>query len=487
MKDKSQTIAAQPAASEEEPEVVEPGKKRLNELGEKPIGRLLLQYALPAITAMAASSLYNIIDGIFIGQGVGPEAIMGLALTGPLMALGAAFGAMVGVGGATLMSVRLGQKDYRTAQDILGNVLFMNVVMGLGLGILLQVFLTPILRFFGASDVTLGPARDFMTVILCGNVITHLYLGMNALLRSTNRPREAMLSTIGTVVANCLLAPLFIFVFQWGIRGAAAATVCAQFLMLCRQFYLFTDKTNLVHLRFERPNISGRIIFKALTIGLPQFLINLCACLVAIIITRSMTLYGAETGAGGDVAVGSYGIANRLILFAVMLTIGLNQGMQPIAGFNYGAKRYDRLIEVLKKAGLFATVITFISFCIYFFFATPLVTLFAKGSPQLIEEAAHGLRIMTFTFPLVGIQIITTAFLQSIGQTGKSIFLSLTRQLLFLVPLLFLFPRLFDNPVDGVWYSMPVADTMAFLIAIALQAWQVKKFRRILAEKTITQ
>ena len=187
MKDKSQTIAAQPAASEEESEVVEPGKKRLNELGEKPIGRLLLQYALPAITAMAASSLYNIIDGIFIGQGVGPEAIMGLALTGPLMALGAAFGAMVGVGGATLMSVRLGQKDYRTAQDILGNVLFMNVVMGLGLGILLQVFLTPILRFFGASDVTLGPARDFMTVILCGNVITHLYLGMNALLRSTNR------------------------------------------------------------------------------------------------------------------------------------------------------------------------------------------------------------------------------------------------------------------------------------------------------------
>ena len=487
MKDKSQTIAAQPAASEEESEVVEPGKKRLNELGEKPIGRLLLQYALPAITAMAASSLYNIIDGIFIGQGVGPEAIMGLALTGPLMALGAAFGAMVGVGGATLMSVRLGQKDYRTAQDILGNVLFMNVVMGLGLGILLQVFLTHILRFFGASDVTLGPARDFMTVILCGNVITHLYLGMNALLRSTNRPREAMLSTIGTVVANCLLAPLFIFVFHWGIRGAAAATVCAQFLMLCRQFYLFTDKTNLVHLRFERPNISGRIIFKALTIGLPQFLINLCACLVAIIITRSMTLYGAEIGAGGDVAVGSYGIANRLILFAVMLTIGLNQGMQPIAGFNYGAKRYDRLIEVLKKAGLFATVITFISFCIYFFFATPLVTLFAKGSPQLIEEAAHGLRIMTFTFPLVGIQIITTAFLQSIGQTGKSIFLSLTRQLLFLVPLLFLFPRLFDNPVDGVWYSMPVADTMAFLIAIALQAWQVKKFRCILAEKTITQ
>ena len=251
---------------------------------------------------MAASSLYNIIDGIFIGQGVGPEAIMGLALTGPLMALGAAFGAMVGVGGATLMSVRLGQKDYRTAQDILGNVLFMNVVMGLGLGVSLQVFLTPILRFFGASDVTLGPAHDFMTVILCGNVVTHLYLGMNALLRSTNRPRQAMLSTIGTVVANCMLAPLFIFVFHWGIRGAAAATVCAQFLMLCRQFYLFTDTTNIIHFRFERPNISLRIIFKALTIGLPQFLINFCACLVAIIITRSMTLYGAETGAGGDVA-----------------------------------------------------------------------------------------------------------------------------------------------------------------------------------------
>ena len=204
----------------------------LNELGEKPVGRLLMQYAIPAIIAMTASSLYNIVDGIFIGQGVGEKAIMGLALTNPIMSLTAAFGAMVGVGAATLMSIRLGQKDYHTAQRILGNVLIMNVAMGLILGLVLQVFLTPILRFFGASDDTLPYAHDFMTVILAGNVVTHLYLGLNAMLRSTNRPKQAMYATFGTVIINIVLAPLFIFVLGWGIRGAALATILAQCCML---------------------------------------------------------------------------------------------------------------------------------------------------------------------------------------------------------------------------------------------------------------
>ena len=227
---------------------VETKANQFNELGEKPVGRLLCDYALPAIVAMAASSVYNIIDGIFIGQGVGAEAIMGLALTGPVMSLTAAFGAMVGVGGSTLMSVRLGQRDYDTARLILGNVILMCVILGLSLAVVLQIFLEPILRFFGASDVTLPYAYDFMTIILAGNVITHLYLGLNAMLRSTNRPRMAMYATFGTVLINCILAPLFIFVFGWGICGAATATVSAQTVMLLWQIRLFSNKSDFIHI-----------------------------------------------------------------------------------------------------------------------------------------------------------------------------------------------------------------------------------------------
>lgn len=450
--------------------------KQFNVLGEKPVGSLLMEYAIPAIVAMAASSIYNIIDGIFIGQGVGPHAIMGLALTGPVMSLTAAFGAMVGVGAATLMSVRLGQKDYDTARHILGNVLIMNIVIGLGLGIVLQIFLSPILRFFGASDVTLPYAYDFMTVILCGNVVTHLYLGLNALLRSTNRPRMAMYATFGTVVINCMLAPLFIFVFDWGIRGAAAATIVAQLLMLLWQLHLFSNKEDMIRLERGILQPDYKIMKEALVIGLPQFLINLCACLVAIIVTRSMTQYG------GDTAVGAFGISNRLVLFIVMVVIGLNQGMQPIAGYNFGAKKYDRLLAVLKKAIIFGTLITTLGFIVGTFFATPCVTLFAKDSPELIEESARGLRIVVTFFPLIGMQIVSTAFFQSIGYAGKSIFLSLTRQLLFLLPALLLLPHLFNDPLEGVWYAPAVADAMASFLSFFLLWREVQKFRKMIAE-----
>ena len=250
---------------------------QFNVLAEKPVGSLLMQYAIPAIVAMAASSVYNIIDGIFIGQGVGAEAIMGLALTGPLMSLTAAFGAMVGVGAATLMSVKLGQKDYGTAQKILGNVVIMNLTLGIVLGLLLLVFINPILRFFGASDVTLPYARNFMSIILVGNVVTHMYLGLNALLRSTNRPQKAMCATIGTVVLNCILAPIFIFVLGWGIRGAATATIMAQMIMLTWQLRLFSNKDELIHLNRSIIKLDVKIVKESLLVGLPQFLINLCA------------------------------------------------------------------------------------------------------------------------------------------------------------------------------------------------------------------
>lgn len=445
---------------------------QFNVLAEKPVGSLLMQYAIPAIVAMAASSVYNIIDGIFIGQGVGAEAIMGLALTGPLMSLTAAFGAMVGVGAATLMSVKLGQKDYGTAQKILGNVVIMNLTLGIVLGLLLLVFINPILRFFGASDVTLPYARNFMSIILVGNVVTHMYLGLNALLRSTNRPQKAMCATIGTVVLNCILAPIFIFVLGWGIRGAATATIMAQMIMLTWQLRLFSNKNELIHLNRSIIKLDVKIVKESLLVGLPQFLINLCACLVAAMMTRSLITYG------GDMAVGAFGICNRFILFIVMVVIGLNQGMQPIAGYNFGARRYDRVLGVLGKALIFGSVITLAGFVIGVFFPTPFVSVFAKDSPQLIKLSAHALSCMVMMFPIVGIQIVSTAFFQSIGYAPKSIFLSLTRQLIFLVPAIFILPHLYADPLEGLWHAAPVADGLASVLAITLLVLQVKKFKK---------
>ena len=445
---------------------------QFNVLAEKPVGSLLMQYAIPAIVAMAASSVYNIIDGIFIGQGVGAEAIMGLALTGPLMSLTAAFGAMVGVGAATLMSVKLGQKDYGTAQKILGNVVIMNLTLGIVLGLLLLVFINPILRFFGASDVTLPYARNFMSIILVGNVVTHMYLGLHALLRSTNRPQKAMCATIGTVVLNCILAPIFIFVLGWGIRGAATATIMAQMIMLTWQLRLFSNKDELIHLNRSIIKLDVKIVKESLLVGLPQFLINLCACLVAAMMTRSLTTYG------GDMAVGAFGICNRFILFIVMVVIGLNQGMQPIAGYNFGARRYDRVLGVLNKALIFGSIITLTGFVIGVFFPTPFVSVFAKDSPQLIKLSAHALSCMVMMFPIVGIQIVSTAFFQSIGYAPKSIFLSLTRQLIFLVPAIFILPHLYADPLEGLWHAAPVADGLASVLAITLLVLQVKKFKK---------
>lgn len=446
--------------------------EKFNVLGEKPVGKLLMQYAIPAIVAMTASSIYNIIDGIFIGQGVGKEAIMGLALTAPVMSLTAAFGAMVGVGAATLMSVRLGQKDYTTAKKILGNVLIMNIVMGVTLGFVLQLCLTPILRFFGASDATLPFAHDFMTIILAGNVVTHLYLGLNALLRSTNRPMKAMYATFGTVGLNCIFAPIFIFVLGWGIRGAATATVLAQFCMLLWQLKLFSSKSDLIHLSRDIFHPDTRIMRESLVIGLPPFLINLCACMVTIFITRSMTQYG------GDVAVGAYGISNRLILFVVMIVIGLNQGMQPIAGYNYGAQKYDRLIGVVKRAMLVATVFTTCGFLVGQFGAETFATLFAKDAPELIAAATKGLHVATLFFPIIGMQIVSTAFFQSIGMPGKSIFLSLTRQLIFLLPAILILPHVFNDKVLGVWTALPTADCASCVVSAIMMVVQLRKFRR---------
>jgi putative MATE family efflux protein len=425
-------------------------------LGTESIRKLLMQYAGPAIIAMTASSLYNMVDSIFIGQGVGPLAISGLAITFPVMNLSAAFGAMVGVGASTLLSVKLGQKDYTTAQNILGNVITLNTIIGVIFGALMLAFIDPILYFFGASDATIGYARDYMVIILLGNVITHMYLGLNAMLRSAGHPQKAMYATIGTVIINTILDPLFIYTFDMGIQGAAVATVLAQTLALCWQLKLFSNKNEMIHLRQGTFALKKKIVSNSLAIGMAPFLMNLCACFVVILINKGLQTHG------GDLAIGAYGIANRVVFFFVMIVMGINQGMQPIAGYNYGARQFDRVNKVLRLTIYAATAVTTLAFLSGEFIPELLARAFTTDN-ELIRQAANGMRYLVAIFPIVGFQMVTVNFFQSIGKAKISIFLSLTRQLIFLIPCLFILPNFLGQ--QGVWISMPLSDLLSSLVA----------------------
>ncbi len=448
---------------------------KTKELGTKPIGALLMQYAVPAIIAMTASSLYNMVDSVFIGQGVGAMAIAGLAITFPLMNLSAAFGAMVGVGASTMISVRLGQKNREDAQLFFGNSMTLNILMGILFMTFSYIFLDPVLRFFGASDQTLPYAREYMEWILYGNVFTHLYFGLNAILRSAGHPRTAMYATILTVLLNTALDPLFIYGLNLGIRGAAIATVLSQCVSLCWQLWIFSRPSEIVFFRKDTWRLRSRIVGGILSIGLSPFLMNACSCLVVLLINRGMVTYG------DDLAVGAYGIDNRVLFLFVMIVMGFNQGMQPIAGYNFGAQQHHRVREVLYKTIAYATVVMTIGFVVCELFAETIVSAFTTD-PELIHIAAHGMRIDVALFPIIGFQMVTGNFFQSIGQAGKSIYLSLTRQLIFLVPCLIILPRLmpvFGLPqLDGIWLSLPVSDGLASLNAAVLLYLQIRQFRR---------
>lgn len=437
-------------------------------LGTERIGKLLMQYAIPAIIAMTASSLYNMVDSIFIGHGVGALAISGLALTFPLMNLAAAFGSLVGVGASTLISVKLGQKDYDTAQRVLGNVLVLNVIIGLLFTVVTLIFLDPILYFFGGSDATVGYARDYMVVILLGNIITHIYLGLNAVLRSAGHPQKAMYATIATVLVNTLLDPLFIYVFDWGIQGAAIATITAQVLALIWQFKLFSNKNELLHFHKGIYRLKKKIVYDSLAIGMSPFLMNLAACFIVILINQGLQKYG------GDLAIGAFGIVNRLVFIVVMIVMGLNQGMQPIAGYNYGAQQYLRVRKVLIVTIVAATLVTTFGFLVGMLMPELAVSIFTTDE-ELIRLAAKGLRITVVFFPIIGFQMVTSNFFQSIGMASKAIFLSISRQVLILIPCLLILPRYYGQ--FGVWVSMPVSDITASLIAGSMLIWQMKKLK----------
>ena len=434
-----------------------------------------MRYALPAIIAQVAASLYNIIDSIFIGQGVGPLAISGLALTMPMMNLTAAFGAMIGAGSAALTSIRLGQGNKAAAERILGNVVLLNVLLGVVLMAFGLCYLDELLYFFGASDQTLPYAREYMEIILYGNVITHLYHGLNCMLRVAGYPNKAMNITILAVILNAILDAVFILWWDWGIAGSAWATVIAQLVAVVVQWIHFSDVKSFLRFRSEAFRLRWDIIKNIITVGMAPFMIQSCACVVVILVNNTLGEYG------GDLSIGAYGIANRVAFLFTMVVMGFTMGMQPIVGYNYGARAYDRVLKTLWMTVGWSVATTTLGFLICEIFPYQVVHIFVSedgsgSATELIEASARGLRILVLMLPLVGFNIVAGNLFQHIGKPKRAILLSVSRQMLFLVPLIIFLPR--HLGADGVWYSMPIADFASTLLAALLLFQQIRKFKK---------
>ena len=439
------------------------------ELATTSVTTLLRMYAVPGIIAQTAASLYNMVDSIFIGHipGVGSYAISGLAVTFPLMNLSVALGTLVGMGAMAMISILLGEKNYDKARSVLSNVLTLNTIIGFVFTLVSVAFLDPILRFFGASDQTLPFAHDYMVIILLGNIITHLFYGFNGLIRASGHPKTAMALTLFTVLSNAALDPIFIFVLGLGIRGAAIATVLCQAVALAYSLHFLSDKDNILH--FPRPafQLDWGIAKQSMLIGMGPFLMNSAACLVALMINQQLSTYG------GDLAIGAYGIINRLTTIFVMICIGFNQGMQPIAGYNYGARKYSRVKRVFILTAKWETAVTILCFIISEFFPTAAVSIFTNDE-ELISIAAKGLMIMNAGIAFIGFGITSSHFFQCLGMVKISIFMSLSRQLLFLVPLIYLLPLWMGQ--KGVWISFPIADALSVLVAVIFITRLFRKF-----------
>ena len=469
-------------------------------LGTDPIGKLLMRYAIPAIIAMTSSSLYHIIDSVFIGHGVGGAAISGMAVSLPIMNIASAFGAMVGVGAAARISIRLGEGNKRAAERILGNAVMLNLILGVSIMLIFLLFLDPILIFFSGGDADpqmLDYAREFMQVIMFGNIITHLYLGLNEQLRASGYPRKAMYIMLLAMLLCTILNPLFIFVFKWGVAGSALATVTAQMIALCIQIKHYTSPSSFLRFKRHGFHLNRKIVLAIISIGMAPFLLNLCASLVTRFMNTALLKYGGTgahdiitsasiEGLGEDIStggiyVGAYGIMNRVLLLFIMVAQGFNQGMQPIIGYNYGAKQYGRMLKALKYTTICASVVTTIAFLIGILFPNEVASAFVDSSSGVTDKAmvdvvAQGLGIAMLLFPLVGFQIVAGGFFQYIGRAPLAMFLSTTRQLLFLLPLLLILTP--EYGAIGAWVAMPIADAASVIVAGTLIILQVRKFRQ---------
>lgn len=444
----------------------------IDELENKKINKLLWQYALPAIVGTMVNALYNIIDRIYIGHGpnLGDHAIGGLGIVLPIMNLTAAVGMLVGAGSASRISICLGRGDKETAEKIIGNSFLMTILLTGTLVTVLFMFLDPILMRIGATEETFPYAKEFLLYYLPGNIFLTMCFNFNSMMRASGYPTKAMYTMLIGVVANIIIAPIFIFVLEWGIKGAAIATIISMFIGLCFVMHHFMNQSSMLRLRKKNIGLNPKIVWAIASIGMSPFFIQVAASIVVFIINNKLKTFG------GNIAIEAYAIANTLVMIIIMIMVGLTQGMQPIVGYNYGAKRINRVKETLNYTIKVGVIIGFVGLAFGLIFPNIVVMPF-NPSPPLAAESAKALRIVTIMLPLVGFQIVVTNFFQCIGMAAKSIFLSLTRQFLMLIPALLILPKFFG--LDGVWFSLPSADFLATVLTAVLFMWQIKNFRKM--------
>lgn len=439
-----------------------------NKLATENIGKLIWTYSLPAIVGTVIMSLYNIVDRIFIGQGVGPLAISGLALTFPFMILLMAFGMLVGAGSATRISITLGENNKEKAEKILANAIILTFIISGTVVIISYIFMSDVLRLLGGTPKTIRYAEDFMRIIIPGGIFSALSFGFNNIMRASGHPKKAMYTMIICAIINAVLDPIFIFGFHWGIQGAAIATNISYIVGTVWVLTHFLKPTS--NIRFYRKNfkLEKNIILSIISIGMSPFSIQLATCFVVVLVNTTLLHYG------GDLAIGAFGIINSVITLIIMFIIGLNQGTQPIVGYNYGAKRYGRMFKTLRYAIIVATCMTTIGFIIGTFLPSAVVALFTHDV-ELQVIASKALRISVMLFPIIGSQVVITNFFQSIGKAKISIFLSLTRQFLFLIPCLLILPPMFG--LTGTWSAMPVSDGLSSIVAYFTIYFYIRKFK----------
>lgn len=451
---------------------------RSKQLGEENIGKLLIKFSIPAIVGMVVNALYNVVDRIFIGhiEGVGNIALSGVAVTFPISLIVMAFAMLVGIGTAALISIKLGQQKKEEAEHILGNAFTLIIIISLIVTVLGLIFLEPMLLKFGASKDTLPYAKEYISIILIGAVFQNIGFGLNNTIRSEGNPRVAMITMLIGAILNTILDPIFIFVFHMGTGGAAIATVISQAANTIWVLSYFFGGNSVLKIRYENLKLDTKIVKGIFAIGLSPFSMQLGASIVTIVSNRSLVKYG------GDLALGAMDVIMSISMMVLMPTFGIIQGSQPIIGYNYGAKKYHRVKHALKLAILATTAVTTTGFIIIQLFSKQLISIFNKD-PELIAIGVHGIRIYLFMIPIIGFQIVSSNYFQAIGKARISIFLSLSRQVIILIPLLFILPTFLG--LNGVWASGPSSDAISSIVTAVFLYVEIKHLNKLHSEDNV--
>lgn len=425
-------------------------------LGNAPVGKLLLKFSIPAIVGMLVNALYNTIDRIYIGRKVGELGIAGITIGFPIMIILMAFGMLIGIGSTSLISIKLGEDKKEEAEKILGNGTFLLILIALIVSILGLIFLNPLLRLFGASETILPYSRAYLQIILAGAVFQTIGFGMNNFIRAEGNPKTAMFTMLIGAILNIILDPIFIFIFDMGIRGAAIATILSQAIAAIWVLSYFFGGRSTLDIHISNFKLQLSVVGKILAIGSAPFLMQVAASGITALLNNNLLAYG------GDTAIAAFGIINSVTMFILMPIFGINQGAQPIIGYNYGAKQYDRVKSALKLAIIAATSITVTGFAVTRLFPENIIKLFGKGDIELINMATDGITIFLFMLPIIGFQIVSSNYFQAVGKPKHAMLLSLSRQVLFLIPSILILPKFFG--LKGVWLAAPVSDSLSSMV-----------------------